>query len=76
MKITVDIHETVIAELEHMAAAQGRVVSEVVEMALRFFFIQSQKKPQKLPDLPTFNSGGTLVDINDRDALYDAMENS
>jgi len=24
--------------------------------------------------LPTFNSGGELVDIADRDALYDAME--
>jgi hypothetical protein len=27
-----------------------------------------------LSDLPTFNSEGHLVDIADRDALYDAMD--
>jgi hypothetical protein len=27
-----------------------------------------------LPPLPTFNMGGALVDIADRNALYDAME--
>jgi hypothetical protein len=28
----------------------------------------------KLPALPSFHSGGALVDIADRDALYQAME--
>jgi hypothetical protein len=27
-----------------------------------------------IPELPTFDGGGTLVDIADRDALYRAME--
>lgn len=27
-----------------------------------------------LPPLPSFDSGGTLVDLADRDALYAAME--
>lgn len=27
-----------------------------------------------LPPLPSFQSGGALVDVADRDALYDAME--
>jgi hypothetical protein len=27
-----------------------------------------------LPDLPTFDGGEPLVDIADRDALYNAME--
>jgi hypothetical protein len=31
-------------------------------------------KRGRIPALPTFRSGGTLVDIADRDALYQAME--
>ena len=27
-----------------------------------------------MPPLPSWNSGGFLVDIDDRDALYQAME--
>jgi hypothetical protein len=48
-------------------------MSELVETALRLLF-QSQKKPQDLPLLPMFHSGGALVDIADRDALYNAIE--
>ena len=48
-------------------------MSELVETALRNLF-QSRRKPVELSPLPTFNSGGALVDIADRDALYQAME--
>jgi hypothetical protein len=34
----------------------------------------SSRKWEKLVALPTLHSGGTLVDIADRDALYQAME--
>jgi hypothetical protein len=48
-------------------------MSELVETALRLMF-SSRRKQKTLPPLPTFDSGGELVDIADRDALYDAME--
>jgi len=48
-------------------------MSELVESALRLLF-QSQKSRPELPPLPTFKSGGSFVDIADRDALYQAME--
>jgi hypothetical protein len=32
------------------------------------------RKQETLVALPTFHSGGTLVDIADRNALYQAME--
>jgi len=48
-------------------------MSELVESALRLL-LQSEKTPQKMPPLPTFKSGGPLVDIADREALYQAME--
>ncbi len=73
MKTTLNIDHTVMAELKREAARQGRTMSELVETALRGLF-QTRKKPARLPPLPTFDSGGALVDIADRDALYQAME--
>ncbi len=73
MKTTLNIDETVMAQLRREAARQGRTMSELVEAALRSLF-QSRKKPAELSCLPTFNSGGAFVEIADRDALYQAME--
>ena len=73
MKTTLNIDDTVMAQLKREAARQRRTMSELVETALRNLF-RSQKKPQELPPLPTFRSGGALVDVADRDALYQAME--
>jgi Arc/MetJ family transcription regulator len=73
MKTTLNIDETVMTDLKREAARQGRTMSELVETALRLL-LRSQKKRNSLPDLPTFDGGEPLVDIADRDALYDAME--
>jgi hypothetical protein len=73
MKTTLNIDDTVMTELKREAARQGRTMSELVETALRLL-LRAQKKPAPLSDLPTFHSGGALVDIADRDALYQAME--
>jgi hypothetical protein len=73
MKTTLNIDDTVMAELKREAARQGRTMSELMETALRLMF-SSRRKQKALPPLPTFDSGGELVDIADRDALYDAME--
>lgn len=60
-------------ELKREAARQGRTMSELVETALRNLF-RSQRKPSEIKPLPTFHGGGALVDIADREALYQAME--
>ena len=73
MKTTLNIDDTVMAQLRREAARQGRTMSNLVETALRLLF-RSQKKREEPPPLPTFRSGGTLVDVADRDALYQAME--
>lgn len=73
MKTTLNIDETVMTDLKREAARQGRTMSELVETALRLL-LRSQKKRNLLPDLPTFDGGEPLIDIADRDALYDAME--
>jgi hypothetical protein len=73
MKTTLNIDDTVMAQLKHEAVRQGRTMSELVETALRLLF-QSRKSWRKLPWLPTFKSGGELVDVADHEALYQAME--
>ena len=73
MKTTLNIDDTVMAELKREAARQGRTMSELVETALRLL-LRTQRRRGKLPALPKFRSGGALVDIADRDALYQAME--
>ena len=73
MKTTLNIDDTVMAELKREAARQGRTMSEMVESALRLL-LHSQRKRGTLPALPSFHSGGALVDIADRDALYQGME--
>lgn len=73
MKTTLNVDDTVMAQLKREAARQGRTMSELVETALRNLF-RAQKKSTELSPLPVFHSGGISVDIADRDALYQAME--
>jgi hypothetical protein len=73
MKTTLNIDETVMARLRRESARTGRTMSELVETALRRL-LQARPDPAALPPLPTFDSGGSLVDVADRDALYGAME--
>lgn len=73
MKTTLNIDDTVMARLKRESAQQGRTMSELVESALRLLF-RSRKPQPPLPPLPTFRSGGHLVDIADRESLYQAME--
>lgn len=73
MKTTLNIDDSVMAQLKREAARQGRTMSELVETALRLLF-QTQRKRRAVPPLPSFKGGGYLVDIADRDALYQAME--
>jgi plasmid stability protein len=73
MKTTLNIDDSVMALLRREAARQGRTMSELVESALRLM-LRRQKRREDIPPLPAFRSGGHLVDIADRDALYQAME--
>jgi hypothetical protein len=73
MKTTLNIDDTVMAELKREAVRQDRTMSDLVETALRLFF-RAQRKRTKIPPLPKFRGGRELVDIADRDALYDAMD--
>jgi hypothetical protein len=73
VKTTLNIDASLVERLRKEAARQGRTMSELVEAALRLLF-QVRKKRPELPPLPSFASGGALVDVANREALYEAME--
>jgi hypothetical protein len=72
MKTTLNISDAAMRQLKQEAARRGRTMSELVESALRALF-HSKKTMQELPPLPYFRSGGTRVDVADRQSLYDVM---
>lgn len=73
MKTTLNIDDTVMDRLRRESARSGRTMSELVEMALRQLLQRRTAAPDLSP-LPRFDSGGALVDVADRDALYRVME--
>ena len=73
MKTTLNIDDAVMVELKREAARQSRTISEMVETAIRMS-LRKRPKAGGLKPLPTFDGGAELVDIADRDALYEAME--
>ena len=73
MRTTLVIDDHLMHQLKAEAAGEGRTMSDLVETSLRTMLGRRPCK-QKLPPLPTFNSGGARVDVADRDALYHLME--
>jgi len=73
MKTTLNIDASVMARLKREAARQGRTMSDLMETALRLLFQAPRPRAPARP-LPELRSGGHLVEIADRDALYQAME--
>jgi hypothetical protein len=75
IKTTLNIDDTVMARLRQESLRQKRTMSELVEAALRLLFrAGKEERKRKLPPLPRFHGGKHLVDIADRNALYDVME--
>ena len=73
MKTTLNIDETVMAELRREAARQGRTMSDLVETALRNSFSDRRNRLSFRRSRPS-TVAAPLVDIADREALYQAME--
>jgi len=60
-------------ELKQESVRQGKTMSELVEAALRTL-LQRTPEVSDLPQLPSFNTGGSRVNVANRDMLYDVME--
>ena len=78
MKATFDIDEGVMKRLEEVAIRRGTTASALVEAAIREAIadVTDASSPIKteLRPLPSWPMGKPLVDISNREELYDAME--
>ena len=73
MKATFDIDERVVQQLYKVAELRGTTVDALVEAAIRVFAGLAPAESD-LPPLPSWPMGKPLVDISNREELYDAME--
>jgi len=73
MKTTLIIPDPVLRDLRRHAAKRGTTMSELAAELLRKGLAE-RPKPTHLPPLPSFNAGRLLVDVADRDTLYDVLD--
>ena len=73
MKTTLNIDENVMRELKSEAARRGCTMSALVEAGVRMV-LRKEPPAREIPPLPSFSSGGALVDYADREALYQVMD--
>lgn len=75
MKTTLIIDDQIMQRLKVEAAERRKTLSELVEGALRRMLdAPAAPSAKPLPPLPTYDLGGSNVDLADRDALYRLME--
>jgi len=74
MKTTLIIPDPVMRQLRREAARQRTTISALVERALRMLLEEDASARAEAPPLPVFRGGRPLVDVANREALYEAME--
>jgi predicted transcriptional regulator len=76
MKMTIDIDDALMRRLREEAARRGTTMSSLAEAGIRRILDDGDevKEPTPRVGLPTWRSGGLLVDVSDREELYRAMD--
>lgn len=75
MKTTLVLDDALVEQVRQRARERGVSMSSIVEEAIMRLLVEpAASEDQPLLDLPSFNSGGWLVDITDRNAIYDALD--
>jgi hypothetical protein len=73
MKTTLIIPDPVFDDLKRQAARRGTTLSALAAELLRKGLSERPKR-FKLTPLPSFKGGRLLVDVADRDALYEVLD--
>ena len=77
VKTTLEIDDFVMERLREEAPRRGTTISALVEAGLRYVLAKGvpvNDAAGDLPPLPSWDSGGHLVDIDNREELYRVME--
>lgn len=77
MRTTLVLKDPVFKRAKSVAKAENKQLSMLVNEAVEAYLTkreQRKKTPDREVDIPAYSMGKTKTDINDRDALYRAME--
>ena len=76
MGVTLNLPASLMQQVRKRAESDRRTVTSVVEQAIRELLARDQACSENEGDLPTYGAPGSqpLVDIDDRDALYSALD--
>lgn len=79
METTLTLDDAVMRELREEATRRGTTLSALVEVAVRRILAErpvteTEAEPDELPPLPTWKCGKPLVDVADREALYEVID--
>ena len=71
-----NLPDSLMQQVRRRAESDHRTVTSLVEQALRELLARHEDVPEKEDELPTYGAPGShpLVDIDDRDALYAALD--
>jgi hypothetical protein len=76
MKTTLVLDDALVEQVRQRARERGVSMSSIVEEAI-FRMLTEEPSTSELPpllDLPSYRMGNWLVDITDRNAIYDTMD--
>ena len=74
MRTTIDVPEPLFREAKRRAAEEGVSLREVVLRALRAHLGGAPRRAYRFRWRVEKGSGPPVVDVNDRDALYDVLD--
>ena len=71
-----NLPDSLMQQVRRRAESDRRTVTSLFEQALRELLARQEDVPEKDDPLPTYGAPGShpLVDIDDRDALYAALD--
>lgn len=74
VRTTLNLPDALVEAAKRRAAEEGRTLTSLVEQGLRTALAEA--RPQRRVELPAYGTGNgkVLVDLDDRDALADALD--
>lgn len=73
-KTTLMLPDVIMRRLKEKALSDERSLSSLVEEAVQRYLAGGPAQAAALPPLPVYNGGGFLVDVANREALYDVLD--
>ena len=73
-RTTLALDERILERIRARARMEKRTVQDCVNELLRIGLEHQDASGRQLPPWPSFDLGGALIDLGDRDALYDILD--